>query len=142
MIKKKTFEEVKTIAESGPVYSVPGVTFMSSLTDANGNVLHIIPGQGYKYYEKPEYSVLTNFSPFKGDSEKHPWMGMDRYQIAQKMLSEASDDFDVEDCFEVLKACSQEACPTVVSMVFDTKNREVYWCENRQWEEVKKKSLR
>ena len=142
LIKKKTFEEVKTIAESGPVYSVPGVTFMSSLTDANGNVLHIIPGQGYKYYEKPEYSVLTNFSPFKGDSEKHPWMGMDRYQIAQKMLSEASDDFDVEDCFEVLKACSQEACPTVVSMVFDTKNREVYWCENRQWEEVKKKSLR
>ena len=142
LIKKKTFEEVKTIAESGPVYSVPGVTFMSSLTDANGNVLHIIPGQGYKYYEKPEYSVLTNFSPFKGDSEKHPWMGMDRYQIAQKMLSEASDDFDVEDCFEVLKACSQEACPTVVSMVFDTKNREVYWCENRQWEEIKKKSLR
>ena len=142
LIKKKTFEEVKTIAESGPVYSVPGVTFMSSLTDANGNVLHIIPGQGYKYYEKPEYSVLTNFSPFKGDSEKHPWMGMDRYQIAQKMLSEASDDFDVEDCFEVLKACSQEACPTVVAMVFDTKNREVYWCENRQWEEVKKKSLR
>ena len=142
LIKKKTFEEVKTIAESGPVYSVPGVTFMSSLTDANGNVLHIIPGQGYKYYEKPEYSLLTNFSPFKCDAETHPSTRMDRYQIAQKMLSEASDDFDVEDCFEVLKACSQEACPTVVSMVFDTKNREVYWCENRQWEEVKKKSLR
>ena len=49
---------------------------MSALSDINGNVLHIIPGQGYKYYEKPEYVVLTNFSPFNGDSEKHPWMGV------------------------------------------------------------------
>ncbi len=28
--------------------------------------------------------LLTNFSPFKGDTKKHPWMGMDRYQTAEK----------------------------------------------------------
>lgn len=63
LLQKKSFEEIKNLAERGPVYSLPGVTFMSSLTDAEGNVLHIIPGQGYRYYEKPEYVVLTNFSP-------------------------------------------------------------------------------
>ena len=141
LLQKKSFEEIKNLAERGPVYSLPGVTFMSSLTDAEGNVLHIIPGQGYRYYEKPEYVVLTNFSPFKGDSEKHPWMGMDRYQIADRMLSEAGDDFDVRDCFEVLKACSQEVCPTVVSMVLDINDRRVYWCENRRWDSVEVKNI-
>jgi len=141
LTKKKTFEEIRKVAEAGKVYSIPGVTHMCSLTDADGNVLHIIPGQGYKYYEKPEYAVLTNFSPFKGDSEKHPWMGMDRYQTAEKMLSNAKDDFDINDCFEVLKACSQEVCPTVVSMVYDINAREVYWCENRQFECIEKKKF-
>lgn len=141
LLKKKSFEEVRKIAESGPVYSVPGVTFMSSLTDANGNVLHIIPGQGVKYYERPPYAILTNFSPFKGESGPHPWMGLDRYRTAESMLQNASEEFDVADCFEVLKQCAQEVCPTVVSMVFDVDAREVYWCENRRWDEVQKWKL-
>lgn len=139
LTKKKTLQEIKNIAESGAVRSVPGVTFMSSLSDKDGNVLHIIPGQGYRYFEKPAFKVLTNFSPFKADSEKHPWMGWDRYHLAERILKQASDDFDVEDCFEILKEVSQEVCPTVVSMVFDVTERSVYWCENRQWENIDKK---
>ena len=139
LLQKKTFEEIKAIAENGSVYSIPGVTFMSALSDRNGNVLHIIPGQGYQYYEKPEFVVLTNFSPLKGDSEKHPWMGLDRYHTAQKMLEKASDDFDVRDCFDILEAVSQEVCPTVVSMVFDVTEMTVYWCEDRKWNQVQKR---
>ena len=137
LLQKKTFKEIKAAAEREPVFSVPGVTFMSSLSDKNGNVLHIIPGQGSRYYEKPEYQVLTNFSPFKMDSETHPWMGWDRYHIAEEMLKNASDDFDVKDCFDILKAVSQEVCPTVVSMVFDVSEMKVYWCESRRWNEIK-----
>ena len=140
LLQKKTFQEIKSIAENGPVYSIPGVTFMSALSDKDGNVLHIIPGQGYKYYEKPEYAILTNFSPFKGDSEKHPWMGMDRYKKAEELLINAKE-LDVKDCFSILKACSQEVCPTVVSMVFDAEEMKVYWCENRQWDKVESKEL-
>ena len=139
LLQKKTFEEIKTIAENGSVYSIPGVTFMSALSDRNGNVLHIIPGQGYQYYEKPEFVVLTNFSPLTGDSEKHPWMGLDRYHTAQTMLEEASNDFDVRDCFDILEAVSQEVCPTVVSMVFDVTEMTVYWCEDRKWNQVQKR---
>ncbi|MBQ2276222.1 MAG: hypothetical protein U0L23_02355 [Lachnospiraceae bacterium] len=68
-------------------------------------------------------------------------MGLDRYHIAQKMLDGASDDFDVNDCFEILKAVSQEVCPTVVSMVFDVTQMTVYWCENRQWNQLQKKKF-
>ena len=41
LTEEKTLQEIRTLAEKEPVYSVPGVTFMSSLSDKNGNVLHI-----------------------------------------------------------------------------------------------------
>ena len=141
LLQKKTLQEIREIAKQRPVYSIPGVTFMSMLSDAEGNVLHIIPGQGSCYYEKPEYKILTNFSPFKQDSETHPWMGWDRYHKAEEILQKASDDFDTEDCFRILKAVSQEVCPTVVSMVFDVSEMTVYWCENREWDKVQKVRL-
>ena len=136
---KKTFEEVLNIVKTKNVYSMPGVTYMSCLSNKNGDVLHIVPGQGYKYYEKPTYQVLTNFSPFKMDAELHPWMGLDRYKIATRMLKEASDDFDVKDCFKILEAVSQVVCPTVVSMVFDVTDMKVYWCENRNYTDIHSK---
>ena len=136
LLMKKTLQEIKEIAESGRVCSVPGVTFMSSLSDKDGNLLQIVPGQGCMYFEKPEYKVMTNFSPYKMDSETHPWMGWDRYQKALSMLETANDDFDVADCFAILKEVSQTVCPTVVSMVYDVTERTVYWCENRNWDQL------
>ncbi len=72
LLQKKTFQEIKSIADKGTIFSVPGVTFMSALSDKNGNVLHIISGQGTLYFEKPQYKVMTNFSPFKQNSQQHP----------------------------------------------------------------------
>ncbi len=141
LTEKRTLPEIKELAEKETVYSVPGVTFMSSLSDRDGNVLHIVPGQGCRYYEKPLYQVLTNFSPFKGDSERHPWMGLDRYNTAREMLEAAKDDFDVKDCFRILKKVSQEVCHTVVSMVFDVTEMKAYWCENRQWEDIHERAF-
>lgn len=137
LLQKKTLQEIRDIAEKGPVYSVPGLTFMSALSDREGNVLHIIPGQGVRYYEKPDHAVLTNFSPFKQDSETHPWMGWDRYHKAEDMIQAATEDFGVEDCFGILRAVAQEVCPTVVSMVFDVDENTVYWCEDRNWDKIR-----
>jgi len=141
LLQKKTLQEIKKIADERPVFSIPGVTFMSALSDADGNVLHIIPGQGHEYYEKPDYKILTNFSPYKQDSEQHPWMGWDRYHVAESMLNDAQKDFDVDDCFDILKAVAQDVCPTVVSMVFDVTDRKVYWCENKNWSDVQEKNF-
>ena len=68
-------------------------------------------------------------------------VGWDRYQEALPRLEGASADFSVEDCFALLKATSQEVCPTVVSMVYDVDERTVFWCENRQWEQIQKKTF-
>ena len=141
LLKKKTFAELKEIVKNEMIYSIPGVTFMSALSNKNGDVLHIVPGQGSEYYEKPEYKIMTNFSPYKQDKEKHDWMGWDRYNKAEEMIKNANDDFSVKDCFEILKTVSQTVCPTVVSMVFDVSDNVVYWGEDRKWEEIKKKSL-
>ena len=142
LLQKKTLSEILSIVKTQKVFSVPGLTFMGSLSDSEGNVLHIIPGQGYMYYEKPEYMVLTNFSPFKGKSEEHPWMGYNRYETATKMLESAKEDFDVKDCFEILKSVAQVACPTVVSMVYDVTERKVYWCEKQKWDEVQSQEFK
>lgn len=142
LLEKKNLSEIKQIVENESIYSIPGVTFQSQLSDKEGNVLQIIPGQGYKYFQKPEYSVLTNFSPFKGNKEQHPWMGWDRYNKAVELLVQNKDDFDVSDCFEILKETAQTVCPTVVSMVFDATDKVVYWCENRRWNQIEKYSLR
>ena len=131
LLQKKTLQEILAIAKDKKVCSVPGVTYMSSLSDRDGNVLHIIPGQGYKYYEKTDHATLTNFSPFKQDAEQHPWMGWDRYHKAEAMIQALGDDFFADDCFTVLKEVSQEVCPTVVSMVYDVSDKTVFWCENR-----------
>ena len=136
LLQRKTLREIRELADTRAVFSVPGLTFMGALSDAEGNVLHIVPGQGSRYYERPDHAVLTNFSPFKGDAEKHPWMGLDRYRKAEALLQNASDDFDVRDCFAVLQAVAQEVCPTVVSMVFDVDERTVYWCEKRDWDNI------
>ena len=141
LLQKKTFSQIKDIVSREKVFSVPGVTFLAQLSDKQGNVLQIIPGQGCRFFERPRYQVMTNFSPFKMDSEQHPWMGWDRYQTAVSMLETSSDEFDVTDCFDILRATSQTVCPTVVSMVFDVTENTVYWCENRQWDRICKKSF-
>lgn len=142
LLGKKTLKEIKEICEKEDVCSVPGVTFQAQLSDKDGNVLQIIPGQGYQYKERPVYSVLTNFSPYKGDWEKHPWMGMDRYEKAVKMLEASTDDFGVDECFAILKETAQTICPTVVSMVFDVYENTIYWCENREWDKVRCKTMK
>ncbi len=141
LLKKKTFGEIKDIVKNEMIYSIPGVTFMSALSNKNGDVLHIVPGQGSEYYEKPEYKIMTNFSPYKHDKEKHDWMGWARYNKVEEMIKNTTEDFDVKDCFDILKAVSQTVCPTVVSMVFDVGDNVVYWCENRKWEDIKQKYL-
>lgn len=69
-------------------------------------------------------------------------MGWDRYHKAVEMLEKKDEDFDVSDCFEILKETSQTICPTVVSMLFDIEENIVYWCENREWNKVEKISMK
>lgn len=141
LLEKRTLQQTRELAENTAICSVPNITYMAQLSDRNGNVLQIIPGQGCEYLEKPKYSVLTNFSPYKWDSEKHRWMGMDRYNTAVSMLKSAGYNLNVAQCFDILKATSQTVCPTVVSMVYDAQEHMVYWCYQRDFDHIFKQKL-
>lgn len=141
LLKRKTLAEIRDIAGSRPVCSIPGLTFMSALSDAEGNVLHVIPGVVTRFHPRPEYCILTNFNRYADDPGSHPWMGLDRYRTAESMLREADASFGVGDCFRVLRAVSQTECPTVVSMVFDVNERTVHWCLNREWDRIERAVL-
>lgn len=142
LTKKISFDNVLKFAKENLVCSIPLVTFQSQLSNKNGDVLQITPGQGYKFFQKPKFSILTNFSPFKMDTETHPWMGLDRYNIALSMLNKFTINFNIDNMFEILKATSQKVCPTVVSMVFDVSENNVYWCTNCEWNKIQSKKLK
>lgn len=141
LTKKKTINEALELAKKNLICSVDGITFQAQISSKQGNSLIIVPGQGYKYLVKPKFFVLTNFSPFKMDKELHPWMGLDRYNKAMEMLKNSSIDFSINDMFSILKATSQEICPTIVSMVFDASENTLYWCERREWNNIKVKKF-
>lgn len=141
LLANRTFDATRALADRMKICSVPGVTFQAQLSNRNGDVLQVTPGQGHAFFCRPKYSVMTNFSPFKGPAEKHPWMGLDRYETAVKMLETAGKDFDVADCFMILRATAQSVCPTVVSMVYRAATNEVYWCEHQKWDEIERQSL-
>ena len=137
LLGNTTLEEVRRrLGEGDRISSLPGVTYQAQYSDREGNVLQVVPGQGYSYQERPAFSVVTNFSPFKGDREQHPWMGWDRYNTAVELLEQAGARLDVPGCFDILKATAQTVCPTVVSMVFDPGESCVYWCEKQQWDKI------
>ncbi len=142
LLKKRTFEELKVLAEQNAVYSFPQVTWQMQIADRQGNILRHTPGQGYECLTKPAYCVMTNFSPWKEQRNEHPWSGADRYAVAEKMLKDSNADFNVSDAFAVLKATSQEVCPTVVSLVYDATEHIAYWCEKRQWDNIKSQKLK
>lgn len=141
LTKKKTINEALELAKKNLICSVDGITFQAQISSKQGDSLIIVPGQGYKYLVKPKFFVLTNFSPFKMDKELHPWMGLDRYNKAMEMLKNSSIDFSINDMFSILKATSQEICPTIVSMVFDASENTLYWCERREWNNIKVKKF-
>ena len=141
LTKKKTINEALELAKKNLICSVDGITFQAQISSKQGDSLIIVPGQGYKYLVKPKFFVLTNFSPFKMDKELHPWMGLDRYNKAMEMLKNSSIDFSINDMFAILKATSQEICPTIVSMVFDASENTLYWCERREWNNIKVKKF-
>ena len=77
LLQRKTLKEIRRIAEARPIFSVPDVNFMGALSDAEGNVLHLIPGQGFRYYERPKYQILTNFPPLsRAECRTRGWAGI------------------------------------------------------------------
>ena len=141
ILENTWFENVLSTAKFKSISSKQNISKLAQISNLSGDVLQIIAGQGYKFFQKPRYSVLTNYSPMKGIRENHPFMGHDRYKVADYHLFKATPSFDVQSCFDVLKLTSQKIFPTVVSMVFDATNNIVYWCLYGDFDKVFSQTL-
>ncbi len=135
LLCKTTFADAVNTARTKKICSVPGLTFQSQLSDKDGNVLQVVPGQGVEYKTKPELSLMANFSLYKWDSETHPWMGLDRYKAAKKVLDD-SKSVDYRECMSALAAAANHDCPTVISIVFVPSEMTVYYCLDMQYDKV------
>jgi hypothetical protein len=139
-----SFKELKSLVFHNPFYNEIGNSLQAQESDKDGNVLQIYPGLGFKYLEKPRYSVLTNFQLLVEEKEHHPWAGVDRYQKATQCLLNANDDFGVKDAFALLKDVTQNlpTCKTDVSIVFDVTSNEIYWCEKMNFDKIEKEAFK
>ncbi len=132
LLGKRTFEDVRYLVSNDMICSIPSITFQGHCADREGNVLRYTPHVGWEYLEKPLFSVMSNFSPFK-DAEG---MGRNRFERAEEIFY-ACNDFDVDECFHLLSECSMTAPPTKASLVFTPEDGTVYWCEDREWNKIK-----
>ncbi len=139
--KDKISEYLKNMeVVNGPDFSVHNM-----IADKGGEVWIVEPGRGVIYNKKEEapYYVMTNFSlcdmqesgVVKGD-------GAERYKTAVDML-EKNPNIDVKMAFNILEAVKQSdgEWVTVLSMVYSQKENTVYYCLDRDFNNISRQVL-
>ncbi|MCI8660928.1 MAG: conjugal transfer protein [Lachnospiraceae bacterium] len=132
-----SFDEALKILKSKKITYAPDATMQAMLSDADGRILIIEPGIGYREEHK-RYSLITNYSLMKPESTKEFIVpGDDRYERALKFLDKYDNKFSISDAFTLLHAVRQEgAWATRVSFVYSANEQTVYYVENNNFEHI------
>ena len=112
------------------------------LSDNNGRVLIVEPGNGYKI-EMEKFSLITNYSLLLPQSTQfYITPGDNRYECAKELLNRYDESFSVAEAFSVLKEVKQEGLwATRVSFVYSVNSQTVYYIEDNQFDEIKEWKL-
>ncbi len=134
-----TFDEAVHIVKTKYIVYAPDATMQAMLSDAQGRVLIVEPGIGYRE-ENKRYSLMTNDSLLDPDCTKSFMVpGDDRYERAISLLDQYGSQFSVSDAFSVLRAVRQEGkWASRVSFVYSVRERSVFCVENNHFEHVVK----
>lgn len=119
---------------------IPDVAMHAVIADKDGQVILLEPGTGMARLTG-RYAVVSNFPmlvlPTDLDEEHAGYYGLDRYRAANRMLSEADDDFSAEDALRILKAVKQTGhWATRVSFVWSRNEHAVYYVLENDFEHV------
>lgn len=125
----------------GSAVGIPDPAMHSLLSDREGRVLMIEPGNGYAEITEND-AVMSNFAmlrlPEDFTEEKFGYYGVDRYQTAMKMLRDAGSGFTPEYGMSILNAVKQEQyAPTRVSFVYSQNENRVYYTLERDFAQIK-----
>lgn len=134
-----SFDDVLEIAKTKKITYAPDASMQALLSDAQGRVLILEPGIGYRQEQK-RYSLITNYSLIKPEStEKFIVPDDDRYERALEFLSRCQSHFSISDAQDLLQVTCQEGkWATRVSFLYSVKEQAVYYTENNNFKEFKK----
>lgn len=132
-----TFDEALHIVKTKRIVYAPDATMQAMLSDAQGRVLIVEPGMGYRE-ENKRYSLITNYSLLNPESTR-PYivLGDDRYERAMSLLNQCGSEFSVSDAFSILQSVRQEGVwASRVSFVYSAKEQAVFYVENNHFEQI------
>lgn len=133
-----SFDQAVEMVKTKRIVYAPDATMQALLSDANGRVLIVEPGVGYRV-EHRRVSLMTNDSLLAPESTRAFHMpGDDRYERAQTLLEGLEDAAGAQEALRVLRAVHQEGLwATRVSFVYSVRERRVYYCENNAFDKVR-----
>lgn len=146
---KNSLRDVEQLARSKKVVNlptgsvdIPDMGMHSLLSDAEGNILIVEPGNGI-CVPCEKYAVMTNFPllelPADFAPENFGYYGKDRYDKALSILRNSTDDFSVGDGLALLDAVKQTGkWGTRVSFVYSRNENAVYYTTEHDFAYVKK----
>ena len=142
---KLSQENISAFLSEKEVVNVPNNSCHCMIADKNGNVWVVEPGRGtiYSPAEESPFCLMTNFSLVDWKtSGKLEGSGTERYKAAESLLYETKD-MDIAKAFEILKAAMQSSGDwlTAFSMVYSQKENAVYYCHNREFNNIQKFSF-
>lgn len=134
-----TFDEALQIVKTKHIVYAPDATMQAMISDAQGRVLIVEPGIGYRE-ENKRYSLITNYSLLNpGSTRPYIVLGDDRYERATSLLNQYGKEFSVTDAFSILRNVRQEGIwASRVSFVYSEKEHTVFCVENNHFDQVVK----
>lgn len=137
--------DINSYLENIEVVNVPDFSTHNMIVEKSGNVWIVEPGRGVIHNSADEapYFIMTNFSLCDMMEKKElNDDGMLRYKTAKTLLDK-KNNLDVNSAFQILDAVKQSEgnWTTVLSMVYSQKENAVYYCFERDFENILKHSF-
>lgn len=132
--------DIGAYLERVEIVNIPNYSVHNLICDNYGNVWVTEPGRGviHSPVKEAAYFILTNFSlcDYKTTGLLEG-SGVDRYKIAENLLSKAKD-IDVNGAFKILEAAMQKDGEWITdfSLVYSHREKTVYYCFERDFNNI------
>lgn len=143
-----SFSAITEILMRVEIVNAPKSSTHNLIVDRNGDICIVEPGKQsiVSKREESDWFILTNFpiSDYKEITPTHvTGSGSDRYMKGSHLMRER-DQITIEAGFSILKDLQQNNSTwvTELSLVYDATNGELYYCQHRDFEDVKRISLK
>ena len=137
---KYDYAELTARLQEKELVDAAGCSMHALFADREGHILLAEPGSGFRAYERRV--VVTNYPMIEPPAElTNPFYGAERKACAEQLLSGIKEPTK-EDIFAALRAAAQEGqWATRLSFVYDGEENAVYWCEERDFDHIRRFAL-